>query len=160
MRKLGEDVRASERRITATTRQLESMIRLSEAHAKMRLSETVTRDDVIEAVRLIKSALKQAATDARTGLIDMSLLTEGTSASERRRKLDLKTAVLGLLDDMTRQGQAARWTEVVRRMGEQSTVPVEQQEFAETIRGLEQEGSVMVVGEGARRSIRRVTGVA
>jgi DNA replication licensing factor MCM4 len=158
MRKLGEDVRASERRITATTRQLESMIRLSEAHAKMRLSETVTREDVQEAVRLIKSALKQAATDARTGLIDMSLLTEGTSASERRRKADLKNEVLKLLDEMTRQGQAARYTEVVRRMGEQSSVQIESAEFADAIRMLEQEGSVMVVGEGARRSIRRVTG--
>jgi DNA replication licensing factor MCM4 len=160
MRKLGEDVRAAERRITATTRQLESMIRLSEAHAKMRLSDIVTRDDVIEAVRLIKSALKQAATDSRTGLIDMSLLTEGTSASERRRKKDFKDALLGLLDEMTRQGQAARWTEVVKRMGEQSSVQVEGQEFNEAVRGLEQEGSIMVVGEGARRSIRRVTGVA
>ncbi|KAH7419699.1 MCM2/3/5 family-domain-containing protein [Cadophora sp. MPI-SDFR-AT-0126] len=160
MRKLGEDIRAAERRITATTRQLESMIRLAEAHAKMRLSETVTRDDVKEAVRLIKSALKQAATDARTGLIDMSLLTEGTSASERRRKQDLKTAVLALLDDMTRQGQAARYSDVVKRIGEQSSVAVEAAEFAETIRGLEQEGSVMVVGEGPRKAIRRVTGVA
>ncbi|CAL3973264.1 unnamed protein product [Diplocarpon coronariae] len=160
MRKLGEDVRAAERRITATTRQLESMIRLAEAHAKMRLSEIVTRDDVKEAVRLIKSALKQAATDARTGLIDMSLLTEGTSASERRRKADLKTAVLALLDEMTRQGQAARYSEVAKRIGEQSSVQIDTAEFAETIRALEQEGNVMVVGEGARKVIRRVTGVA
>lgn len=160
MRKLGEDVRAAERRITATTRQLESMIRLAEAHAKMRLSEVVTGEDVQEAVRLIKSALKQAATDARTGLIDMSLLTEGTSASERRRKADMKTAVLTLLDEMTRQGQAARYSEVVRRLGEQSSLSIEANEFAEAIRGLEQEGSVMVVGEGARKSIRRVTGLA
>ncbi|KAE9382105.1 MCM-domain-containing protein [Stipitochalara longipes BDJ] len=160
MRKLGEDVRAAERRITATTRQLESMIRLAEAHAKMRLSEIVTRDDVKEAVRLIKSALKQAATDSRTGLIDMSLLTEGTSASERRRKQDLKNAVLSLLDEMTRQGQAARYSEVVKKMGEQSSVPVEGNEFAEVIRILEQEGAIMVVGEGVRRAIRRVTGVA
>jgi DNA replication licensing factor MCM4 len=160
MRKLGEDVRAAERRITATTRQLESMIRLAEAHAKMRLSETVTRDDVKEAVRLIKSALKQAATDARTGLIDMSLLTEGTSASERRRKQDLKNAVLALLDEMTRQGQAARYSEVVKKMGEQSSMPVEGNDFAEVVRILEQEGAIMVVGEGARRAIRRVTGVA
>ncbi|KAF4629049.1 hypothetical protein G7Y89_g9101 [Cudoniella acicularis] len=160
MRKLGEDVRAAERRITATTRQLESMIRLAEAHAKMRLSEIVTREDVQEAVRLIKSALKQAATDARTGLIDMSLLTEGTSASERRRKQDLKNAVLTLLDDMTRQGQAARYSEVVRKLGEQSSVQVEGSEFAEAIRVLEQEGAIMVVGEGVRRAIRRVTGVA
>src|SRR6202012_2130852 len=90
MRSLGADVRAQEKRITATTRQLESMIRLSEAHAKMRLSETVEASDVLEAVRLIKSALKQAATDQRTGLIDMGLLTEGVSATERRRKEDLK----------------------------------------------------------------------
>jgi len=160
MRKLGEDVRAAERRITATTRQLESMIRLSEAHAKMRLSDTVTRDDVKEAVRLIKSALKQAATDSRTGLIDMSLLTEGTSASERRRKGDLRSEVLKLLDEMTRQGGAARWSEVVRRMNEQSSVQIEKGDFEEAVRVLEQEGQVMVVGEGARRSIRRVTGVA
>lgn len=160
MRKLGEDVRSAERRITATTRQLESMIRLAEAHAKMRLSEFVTRDDVIEAVRLIKSALKQAATDSRTGLIDMSLLTEGTSAGERRQKAALKTAVLTLLDDMTRQGQAARYSEVLKRMGEQASISVEPQEFAEAVRILEQEGSLMVVGEGTRRSIRRVTGLA
>jgi len=160
MRKLGEDVRAAERRITATTRQLESMIRLAEAHAKMRLSETVTRNDVLEAVRLIKSALKQAATDARTGLIDMSLLTEGTSASERRRKADLRNEIVKLLDEMTRAGGAARWNDVVKQLTEQSSVAIEPQEFVEAVRVLEQEGSVMIAGEGARRTIRRVTGVA
>jgi DNA replication licensing factor MCM4 len=88
----------------------------------------------------------------------MSLLTEGTSASERRRRQDLKNAVLSLLDDMTRQGQAARYSEVIRRLGEQSSLQIEGTEFAEAIRILEQEGQIMVVGEGARRSIRRVTG--
>ncbi|KAG9233792.1 MCM2/3/5 family-domain-containing protein [Amylocarpus encephaloides] len=160
MRKLGEDVRTAERRITATTRQLESMIRLAEAHAKMRLSETVTREDVQEAVRLIKSALKQAATDVRTGLIDMSLLTEGTSSSERRRKADLKKSVLSLLDELTRQGQAVRYSEVAKRLGEQSSITVDSNEFAEAVRGLEQEGNVMITGEGPRKSIRRVTGIA
>lgn len=159
MRKLGEDVRASERRITATTRQLESMIRLSEAHAKMRLSDQVTAGDVLEAVRLIKSAIKQAATDVRTGLIDMGLLTEGTSASERRRKADLKTALLDLLDDLTRGGHAARYSEVYRQISEQGSMNVEGVEFAEAIKALEQEGLVSVSGEGARRSIRRITGV-
>ncbi|KAK5678867.1 MCM DNA helicase complex subunit [Elasticomyces elasticus] len=162
MRKLGEDIRAAERRITATTRQLESMIRLAEAHAKMRLSPVVTEDDVEEAVRLIQSALKQAATDARTGLIDMGLLTEGTSASERKRKEDLKKGVLSVLDDMLRAngGGSARYGDVVRTLSEQSSVPVEGQEFAEAVRGLEQEGRVQVVGEGPRRSIRRVAGAA
>ncbi|KAK0274926.1 MCM DNA helicase complex subunit [Friedmanniomyces endolithicus] len=162
MRKLGEDIRAAERRITATTRQLESMIRLAEAHAKMRLSPVVTEADVDEAVRLIQSALKQAATDARTGLIDMGLLTEGTSASERKRKEDLKKGVLACLDEMLRAhgGGSARYGDVVRTLSEQSSVAVEGQEFAEVVRGLEQEGRVQVVGEGPRRSIRRVAGAA
>lgn len=160
MRKLGEDVRAAERRITATTRQLESMIRLAEAHAKMRLSEEVTANDVLEAVRLIKSALKQAATDSRTGLIDMSLLTEGTSASERRRRQDLKKAITDLLDEMTRHGGAARYAEVFKRIGEQGSAQVEATEFSDALRSLEQEGQISVSGEGPRRNIRRISGNA
>lgn len=161
MRALGADIRAADRRITATTRQLESMIRLAEAHAKMRLADTVTADDVHEAVRLIQSALKQAATDARTGLIDMGLLTEGTSASERRRKSDLKDAVLGALDDMLRQGaQSVRVSELVRQVGEGASVSVDAGEVGEALRGLEAEGKVLMHGEGARKSVRRVTGVA
>lgn len=161
MRKLGDDIRAQERRITATTRQLESMIRLSEAHAKMRLSLTVEESDVEEAVRLIQSALKQAATDARTGLIDMGLLTEGTSASERKRKEDLKIGVLGVLDALLASGSmSVRYGDVVRTLSEQSSVSVDGGEFAEAVRSLEAEGKVQLLGEGPRRSIRRVTGVA
>lgn len=77
MRKAGEDSRTSERRITATTRQLESMIRLSEAHARMRFSETVDLQDVEEASRLIREALKESATDPITGLIGTLLLSHG-----------------------------------------------------------------------------------
>lgn len=53
MRSMGN----SKKTITATPRQLESMIRIAESLAKMRLSETVTADDVSEAVRLIRGAL-------------------------------------------------------------------------------------------------------
>ena len=155
MRKLGEDVRAAERRITATTRQLESMIRLAEAHAKMRFSLFVEESDVAEAVRLIQSALKQAATDARTGLIDMGLLTEGTSAGERRVKEDLKKGVLGVLESAS---GSVRWGDVVMGLSERSGAAVEGEAFAEAVRSLEQEGRVQVTGEGARRSIRRVVG--
>lgn len=156
MRALGQDVRAAEKRITATTRQLESMIRLSEAHAKMRLSETVTRDDVREANRLIQSALKTAATDSQ-GRIDMSLLTEGTSAADRRRRNDLRDAMLKLLDDMTASGNGVRWGDVSKRLMETASIPVETAEFNEIMRALETENLVSVSGEGARRTIRRVT---
>ncbi|TID22184.1 minichromosome maintenance protein 4 (cell division control protein 54) [Venturia nashicola] len=163
MRALGADVRSQDRRITATTRQLESMIRLAEAHAKMRLSQTVEASDVEEAVRLIKSALKQAATDSRTGLIDMGLLTEGVSAGERRRKEDLKAAVLGGLDDMLRAGAtgAVPVYNLMKKLTEEgSGGQVDQGEMMTALRALEAEGSVQLAGEGGRRTVRRVTGLA
>lgn len=158
MRALGQDVRAAEKRITATTRQLESMIRLSEAHAKMRLSHTVTKEDVREANRLIQSALKTAATDSQ-GRIDMSLLTEGTSAADRKRRGELREAVLKLLDDMTAGGNSVRWSDVSKRLADGASIPVETAEFNEVMRALETENLIMVNGEGARRSVRRVTAV-
>lgn len=159
MRKLGDDIRSAERRITATTRQLESMIRLSEAHARMRLSPEVTADDVEEAIRLIRSAIKQAATDHRTGLIDMGLLTEGTSASDRRQREALKRGILERVDELCGLGGTARWAEVFRLLSEQSSVEIDGGQFAEAVRMLETEGTVSVGGEGARRSIRRVGGM-
>jgi DNA replication licensing factor MCM4 len=158
MRALGADIRSQERRITATTRQLESMIRLSEAHAKMRLSLTVTEDDVHEAVRLIKSALKQAATDARTGLIDMSLLTEGTSSGDRRRKDDLKKAVLAALDETAQMGQSVRLADLVKAVREGASEQVENAEFLEVLRSAELEGTVQISGQGSGRRVKRVVG--
>ncbi|KAF1945849.1 MCM-domain-containing protein [Clathrospora elynae] len=158
MRALGADIRSQEKRITATTRQLESMIRLAEAHAKMRLSEEVTADDVHEAVRLIKSALKQAATDARTGLIDMSLLTEGTSSGDRRRKDDLKRAVLAALDELGSAGQSVRMNDLVKRVREGASEQVENAEFLEVLRSAELEGAVQISGEGMRKMVKRIVG--
>jgi DNA replication licensing factor MCM4 len=43
-----------EQTITATPRQLESLIRISEALARMRLSPTVERQDAAEALRLMQ----------------------------------------------------------------------------------------------------------
>lgn len=63
--------------ISATPRQLESLIRLSQALAKMRLSMLVTAEDVIEATRLMKVATQTAALDPRTGTIDMDMITTG-----------------------------------------------------------------------------------
>jgi len=54
MRSIGN----SKKTITATPRQLESTIRLAEAIAKMRLSETIEKKDIDEAVRLIRAAMQ------------------------------------------------------------------------------------------------------
>lgn len=75
MRSLGN----SKKTITATPRQLESTIRLAEAIAKMRLSEVIENRDIEEAVRLIKTAMQQSATDPITGEIDMDIIATGVS---------------------------------------------------------------------------------
>ncbi|KAK9320565.1 MCM2/3/5 family-domain-containing protein [Lipomyces orientalis] len=157
LRKLGEDVRASEKRITATTRQLESMIRLSEAHARMRLSEEVTTDDVQEAVRLIRSAIKEYATDPVTGRIDMDLIQTGTSAAQRRLRSDLRRELLRAIEQMTvATGGAVRYADLLKHMNEQSSEHVENLAFGDAIRSLETEGLVNVSGDGMRRTIRRI----
>ena len=51
--------------ITATPRQLDSMIRLAEALAKMSLCTEVTAENIEESVRLIKAAMQQSATDPK-----------------------------------------------------------------------------------------------
>ncbi|GMI51192.1 hypothetical protein ScalyP_jg1388, partial [Parmales sp. scaly parma] len=63
--------------ISATPRQLESLIRLSTAQARIRLSNVVTEKDVAEALRLMRVATQAAATDPRTGRIDMDLICGG-----------------------------------------------------------------------------------
>ena len=51
------------------------MIRIAEAIAKMRLSQEVEKVDLDEAIRLIKQAMQQSATDPNTGQINMDILT-------------------------------------------------------------------------------------
>jgi DNA replication licensing factor MCM4 len=84
------------RTITATTRQLESLIRLSEAHARMRFSSVVEVQDVREAVRIVRESLLMYAVDPATGKIDMDMVISGRSASRNKLLEDLKAAVLSL----------------------------------------------------------------
>merc|ERR1739838_1292520 len=76
--------------VSAYPRQLESLIRLAEARAKVRLSTVVESADVHEALRLYREALKQSATDPRTGIVDISIITTGLSATLRTPQDDLK----------------------------------------------------------------------
>lgn len=158
LRKVGEDPRSSERRITATTRQLESMIRLAEAHARMRFSSEVTADDVEEGFRLIKEAAKSSATDPTTGLIDLDLINTGRGLAGRKLASDLRKEVLQLVDSLSVAGRGVRYTEMAKALNEQSTVPVEATELYELIKALEAEGVIRTAGERERKTIRRAQG--
>ncbi|KAG6907797.1 hypothetical protein DXG01_007336 [Tephrocybe rancida] len=157
MRNMGDDPRASEKRITATTRQLESMIRLSEGHARMRFSEFVELQDVKEACRLMREAIRTSAMDPRTGKIDMGMLNTGTGQGQRKMMDDMRKEVLALLDGAG-GARGIKWADAIKRLGEQSSVKVDVTDFAEVTKGLENEGRVKVVGERDKRTIRRIDG--
>ncbi|KAI0922862.1 hypothetical protein AcW1_002588 [Taiwanofungus camphoratus] len=158
LRKAGEDPRSNEKRITATTRQLESMIRLSEAHARMRFSPFVELSDVKEAYRLMREAINTSARDPTTGEIDMGLLDTGIGRQQRKMRGDMRKAVLGMLDGSGGGTRGVRWADVLKQLEGQSSIKVSAAEFQEVIRELEQEGLAKIVGERDRRMIRRVEG--
>lgn len=161
MRAMGADDRSDHRRITATTRQLESMIRLSEAHAKMRLSDTVEVSDVDEAVRLIRSAMKQSATDARTGLIDMGLLSEEGSSLDRYHREKIRDKAIAVLDEMQASGGGTRYSDFTRVLAETlsadgTVYPPDSPELLEVLKSLETSGVIKVTGDGNRRTVRKL----
>jgi DNA replication licensing factor MCM4 len=157
LRSVGEDSRASsEKRITATTRQLESMIRLSEAHARMRLSAHVELRDVQEAYRLMRDAIRASALDPTTGKIDMGLLNTGTGQQQRRLREDMRKEVLNLLGASAASSRGIRWSDAIQQLANQSSIRLDAGEFKEVISAMEAEGLVRVVGERERRMIRRV----
>merc|ERR1712098_753577 len=105
MRKIG----AGRGQITAYPRQLESLIRLSEAHARMRFSKTVELADVEEAARLHREALKQSATDPLSGKIDVSILTTGQSEGTRKRRLLVKNALNAVIEKRPGKAQTLNY---------------------------------------------------
>ncbi|MFW9980353.1 MAG: minichromosome maintenance protein MCM [Candidatus Thorarchaeota archaeon] len=69
--------------VPITARQLESLVRLSEARAKMALRPKVTKEDAQEAVRLMEESLRMVALDRVTGKIDIDRLVSKMSADQR-----------------------------------------------------------------------------
>lgn len=51
----------------------------------MRLSTSVSIEDANNAIELMKSAIKQSATDPKTGLIDMDVIVTGKTNAMRNR---------------------------------------------------------------------------
>jgi replicative DNA helicase Mcm len=70
--------------VSITARQLESLIRLSQACARMRMSKDVTTDDANTAVEVLEASLRQVALDADTGQIDIDKLVGSACFSDKQ----------------------------------------------------------------------------
>tara|TARA_B100000315_G_scaffold105455_1_gene96685 strand:+ start:46042 stop:48051 length:2010 start_codon:yes stop_codon:yes gene_type:complete len=71
--------------IPISARQLEALVRLAEASARIRLSNKVTKEDAKRAIDLLKHCLMQVGYDYETKSFDIDIISTGVPASERSR---------------------------------------------------------------------------
>jgi replicative DNA helicase Mcm len=71
--------------IPISARQLEGLVRLAEASARLRLSKKVTKKDAKKAVELLDHCLRLVALDEETGRIDIDRIATDTPATERSK---------------------------------------------------------------------------
>jgi len=86
------DVGRKEGSYAATHRQLEGLVRLSEASARVRLSDEAGKEDAERAVRLVKASLSDVVTDPETGKIDYDIIMTGqthTQVTNMRKILNI-----------------------------------------------------------------------
>ncbi|WP_128903939.1 LAGLIDADG family homing endonuclease [Halorubrum amylolyticum] len=101
--------------VPVTARKLEAMVRLSEASARVRLSDTVEREDADRATDIVESCLKDIGVDPETGQFDADVVETGTSKSQRDRIKNIK----GLIADIEEEfEEGAPVDEVLDRAGE------------------------------------------
>jgi replicative DNA helicase Mcm len=85
--------------VRATPRQLEALVRLSEASAKVRLSKEVTVTDAERAITLTEFVLREVAYDQATGQIDIDRIVSDHPKSTRDRIKIIEEIVAGLIKE-------------------------------------------------------------
>ena len=106
--------------IPISARQLEALVRLSEASAKARLDDRVTRKDAKKAIELLDYCLMQVGFDKETGKIDIDRIATGVGASQRSHILIVKDVI----------------TELESKLGK--TIPIEEVYAEAKNRGLDE----------------------
>ena len=132
--------------ITAFPRQLESLIRMAEAHAKLRFSHTVDLQDVEEASRLHREALKQSATDPLSGKIDVSILTTGQSEGTRKRRLLVKNALNAVIEKRPGKAQTLNYLKTWNELKDNSDLMVTRDMYEDALKDLSDDGVITLTG--------------
>src|SRR3989344_4818425 len=101
--------------VPISPRQLEALIRLSEAVAKLHLGDKVTKKDAKKAIELLNYCLRQIGVDPETGKIDIDRIATGISASQRSHILSIKEIIAELENKL---GKTIPITDIIRDAAE------------------------------------------
>lgn len=115
LRSQGQD---SNKPVPVTARQLEALIRLGEASARLRLSSKVTLEDARRVVKILEACLKKVGIDPETGFLDADIIASGTSKSTRDKTKSIKDIVR----EVCKEHQGLAPMEIVLDIAEQSGI--------------------------------------
>jgi len=76
--------------VPVTARKLEALVRLAEASARVRLSDTVEKEDAERVIDIVRTSLKAVGVDPETDQFDADVIETGTSKSQRDRIKNIK----------------------------------------------------------------------
>jgi replicative DNA helicase Mcm len=111
--------------VPVTARQLEALIRLAEASARLRLSDHITLDDVERVIRIVRKSLEQIAIDPETGEIDIDYAFTGTSKTQRDRIIAIKK----LVEELEAMHEKGAPEEEILRMAEEQGINREKAKY-------------------------------
>ncbi len=85
--------------IPISARQLEAVVRLSEAAARIKLKDKVEVEDARRAIGLLKYCMNEIGVDPETGRVDLDRMTTGISASTRGVILEVRNIIFALCEE-------------------------------------------------------------
>jgi len=119
----------------------------------MKFSDLVTAEDAKEAVRLMAVATQQAATDPRTGRIDMDMIATGRSSASREALANLTSAVSDLLGNW-RGDSTFHFRQLASTLAEQSDIEISREDLMEAVRALAEQDDAPIVFNSKTNKIR------
>jgi len=93
--------------VPVTARQLEALVRLAEASARVRLSNRVTMDDAIRTTDITMECLKNVGIDPATGMLDADIIASGISKSQRD-KIEIVKDIIRTISERSEGNKASR----------------------------------------------------
>ena len=93
LRNKGSTGEGGVRPIPISARQLEALVRLTEASARIRLSKNANATDARRAIRILRYCLTEVGIDPETGEIDIDRISTGISTSQRNKIMAVKDVI-------------------------------------------------------------------
>ena len=91
------------RPIPISARQLQALVRMSEAAAKIRLSESVSKQDAQQSIEIMKYYLRHVGFDYESQTFDIDRIGSGFSHSQRSKIFSVKETIIALSSRMGKE---------------------------------------------------------